>query len=168
MQWWPKASLLCGTQVREDGGRDIYDHLEDYSFSSYKWNISCILTNTIPCVVKNVIHLVVLATKMAIMIMISLVSLANIIELMILIFSLYSVTWLHLFLLINLHLWQGQHTAQCILHTAPAPAFVHFILHTKQCTMHITCLYCNPHIYNFTLHTIKSCLSGYSSWWWQN
>ena len=50
-----------------------------------------------------------------------------------------------IFQLPNLHLWQAAH---CPLHTAS--------------------LHCMLHIYHFTLHTVKTCLSWDSGWWWQN
>ena len=53
--WWPKASLLCDTQVRKDGVLNTYDHVEDDIFSIHKSN-KLILANTIPCTVKNVIN----------------------------------------------------------------------------------------------------------------
>ena len=53
------------------------------------------------------------------------------------------------FQLLNCHLWQ---TAQCTLHTVPAPApatapapphaSVHFILHNEHCTPHVYTAYC--------------------------
>ena len=63
------------------------------------------------------------------------------------------------------------HTAHCTLHTkhcmhtapepTPVPAHepVLFILQTEHWTLNTTGLYCMLHIYHFTLHTAKSCLS---------